>query len=152
MQFRDISTFSCLKFRLFEIKGVPLPSIKHNLPFSRRSAASLQRNVKGLPPDESAQTLFDLLNTTIGPCGRFHEDSFKCSRLLTLPLFFLSDIAVLDFSLSAVINFTNLSLKRCFCEICFGGWLIVNFARSHFVSADLTSVLCMIQFCRTSRI
>ena len=41
MWFRDISTFSCLKFRLFEIKGVPLPSIKHNLPFSRRSAASL---------------------------------------------------------------------------------------------------------------
>ena len=39
--FRDISTFSCSKFRLFEIKGVPLPSIKHNLPFSRRSAASL---------------------------------------------------------------------------------------------------------------
>ena len=41
MWFRDISTFSCLKFRLFEIKGVPLTSIKHNLPFSRRSAASL---------------------------------------------------------------------------------------------------------------
>ena len=41
MWFRDISTFSCLKFRLFEIKGGPLHSIKHNLPFSRRSAASL---------------------------------------------------------------------------------------------------------------
>ena len=41
MWFRDISTFSCSKFRLFEIKGVPLPSIKHNLPFSRRPAASL---------------------------------------------------------------------------------------------------------------
>ena len=41
MWFRDISTFSCSKFRLFEVKGVPLPSIKHNLPFSRRSAASL---------------------------------------------------------------------------------------------------------------
>lgn len=39
--FRDISTFSCSKFRLFEIKDIPLPSIKHNLPFSRRSAASL---------------------------------------------------------------------------------------------------------------
>ena len=41
MWFRDISTFSCLKFRLFETKDIPLPSIKHNLPFSRRSAASL---------------------------------------------------------------------------------------------------------------
>ena len=41
MCFLDISTFSCCKFRLFEIKDIPLPSIKHNLPFSRRSAASL---------------------------------------------------------------------------------------------------------------
>ena len=41
MWFRDISTFSCSKFRLFEIKEISLPSIKHNLPFSRRSAASL---------------------------------------------------------------------------------------------------------------
>ena len=41
MWFRNISTFSCLKFRLFEIKDIPLPSIKHNLPFSRRPAASL---------------------------------------------------------------------------------------------------------------
>ena len=41
MCFRDMSTFSCLKFRLFEIKDIPLPSIKHNLPFFRRSAASL---------------------------------------------------------------------------------------------------------------
>ena len=39
--FRDISTFSCLKFRFFEIKDISLPSIKHNLPFSRRPAASL---------------------------------------------------------------------------------------------------------------
>ena len=41
MYFRDMSTFSCSKFRLFEIKDISLPSIKHNLPFSRRSAASL---------------------------------------------------------------------------------------------------------------
>ena len=41
MWFREISTFSCCKFRLFEIKDIPLLSIKHNLPFSRRSAASL---------------------------------------------------------------------------------------------------------------
>ena len=68
MWFRDISTFSCCKFRLFEIKDIPLLSINTTFPFPVALRRPYSATSKGFPPDESAQTLFDLLNTTIWQC------------------------------------------------------------------------------------